>query len=445
MNQPRTNFGPVTGLRMIPSSLSLLVLESDVSVGEALARRLADGGHHVRVAATREQATTLASEEAPQLLVLTGSPADLIDRPPELVATSFGTCLLPDVFDAPEIEDALQAAAEAGRARRELRWLRTQGGPASPLPRPTLAPTFDELVALAAHADAPVLLQGETGTGKGYIARLIHNRSVRNQSPFLEVDCGFFQSDILESELFGNEPVKLAEHSATIAGLLEASGIGTLFLDQVDRLNDAMQARLLELLEHRRFTRHGGQTPIATGVRLIVASHAPLSEAVADRRFRADLYYRLQTLTLTLPPLRARPEEIQPLAATFLSPGAALSPAAQEALTAYRWPGNVRELRDTLWRAQVVAGVVVGQEDIVDIVHLALPDIDIAARAATAGSATTGSATTGSAGTRPLDAVEREAIRAALSAHRGNRTRAAKGLGIARSTLLEKIKRYGLP
>ena len=428
-----TYFGPITGLRMTTSSLSLLVLESDASAREALATRLIDHGHRVRQAATREQANTLARDEAPQLLVLTGSPAEL-ERLPELVATSFGTCLLPDFFDATEIETALQDAADAGRARRELRWLRTHGGPASPLPRPTLAPTFDELVALAASAEAPVLLQGEIGTGKGYIARLIHNRSSKNESPYLEIDCSLFHSENLTSELFGNEPHIPDSSSISVAGLLEAAGQGTVFLDQVDRLDSAMQDRLLELLEHRRFTRHGGRTPVAAEVRLIVASHTPLSDAVADRRFRADLYYRLQTLPLPLPPLRARPDEILPLAETFLSAGAALSPAAQDALTAHRWPGNVRELRDTLWRAQVVAG-----QDVIDVVHLALPGTDTAVRAAGA------SAMAGSAGARPLDAVEREAIRAALAAHRGNRTRAAQGLGIARSTLLEKIKRYGLP
>jgi DNA-binding NtrC family response regulator len=416
--------------------LSLLVLESDVSAREALTRTLTDAGHRVRQADSREEAVMLAREEAPQLLVLTGSPADLAEGPPELVPASFGTCLLPDFFDATEIEAALHSAADAGRARRELHWLRAHGGPASPLPRPTLAPTFDELVALAANSEAPVLLQGEIGTGKGYVARLIHDRSPKNQSPYFEIDCSLFHSEILESELFGGEPTEKTSARSTIAGLVEAADIGTIFLDQVDHLGTDMQVRLLELLEHRRFTRHGGHTPISAGVRLIVASHTPLSEAVADRRFRADLYYRLQTLTLTLPPLRARPDEILPLAETFLAAGTAISPAAQDVLTAHRWPGNVRELRDILWRAQVVAGVGVGASaGVIDVVHLALPGADLALR-------TIASGTTGA---RPLDAVEREAIRAALAAHRGNRTRAAQALGIARSTLLEKIKRYGLP
>jgi DNA-binding NtrC family response regulator len=149
---------------------------------------------------------------------------------------------------------------------------------------------------------------------------------------------------------------------------------------------------------------------------------------VADRRFRADLYYRLQVLTLTLPPLRARPDEILPMAHSFLPKGASLTRSAQDALTAYRWPGNIRELKNTLWRAAILAGT-----SPIDVVHLGLPG-DIPAPP-------TGR---NAAQPRTLEDAEREAIRVALAAVHGNRSAAAKTLGIARSTLLEKLKRYGL-
>ena len=182
------------------------------------------------------------------------------------------------------------------------------------------------------------------------------------------------------------------------------------------------------MLEERSFRRLGGTTTLRSNARVIGATHQPLADAVADRRFRADLYYRLQVLTLTLPPLRAHPDEILPLAQSFLPKGAALTRAAQDALRAYRWPGNIRELKNTLWRAAILA-----RTTPIDVVHLGLP-----------GDPSVVPASRPFSQVRSLDEAEREAIRVALAAVDGNRSAAARSLGIARSTLLEKLKKYGL-
>ncbi len=192
-----------------------------------------------------------------------------------------------------------------------------------------------------------------------------------------------------------------------------------------------VQPRLLKVLEERTFRRLGGTTVLRSNARVIVATHQPLGEAVANRQFRADLYYRLQVLTITLPPLRARVDEILPLARSFLPRGSSIHATAEPSLQAYAWPGNVRELRNTIWRAAILSdGTPIRSE------HLGL--------FAREPSKTVLTASVSAAPSESLADVEREAIRRVLEATNGNRTRAAGRLGIARSTLLEKIKKHEL-
>lgn len=307
---------------------------------------------------------------------------------------------------------------------------------------PSLTPAFDALISLAAQADTPVLLQGEAGTGKRHVARLIHSRSYTNHLAFFEITCEAVHSENLWKYLFGTEPIDLKSRGDT-APAIDIRGVGTLHLAQIDQLPLDAQAGLLQRLKDGHLGVGSDSRGIRRGVRLMASSRTPLADALAAGRMLPDLYYRLQALTLTLPPLRARSDEILPLARSILHsisqsmphsgpPAAAsLTTAAEELLLAYRWPGNVRELRDTLWRAALLA-----QDAPIDVVHLAAP------LAPPAGAGGPGAVRT--TGARALDAVERDAIRAALASNRGNRTRTARVLGIARSTLLEKIKRYGL-
>lgn len=315
---------------------------------------------------------------------------------------------------------------------------------------PSLTPAFDALISLAAQADTPVLLQGEAGTGKRHVARLIHSRSYTNHLAFFEITCEAVHSENLWKYLFGTEPIDLKSRGDT-ASAIDIRGVGTLHLAQIDQLPLDAQAGLLQRLKDGHLGVGSDSRGIRRGVRLMASSRTPLADALAAGRMLPDLYYRLQALTLTLPPLRARSDEILPLTRSILraishsisqsiSPSiphagppaaASLTTAAEELLLAYRWPGNVRELRDTLWRAALLA-----QDAPIDVVHLAAP------LAPPAGAGGPGAVRT--TGARALDAVERDAIRAALASNRGNRTRTARVLGIARSTLLEKIKRYGL-
>lgn len=330
-----------------------------------------------------------------------------------------------DFLEKPVDLDALQAAvaraSEAVRMRRELTLLRARDAGADSAPLP---PTLERMIDLAArNDDAPVLLVGETGTGKGFVARGIHQRSGRHAAPFVDVNCASLTATFFESELFGHERGAFTDAKQAKRGLLEIAGRGTVFLDEIAELSLESQPRLLKVIEDRVFRRLGGIAELRTEARVITATNRPLAQAMEEGRFRADLYYRLQVLTIELPPLRAQPERIGPLAGTLLPRGATLSKPAIAAMLSYGWPGNIRELRNSLWRAAILA-----DGSPIAPAHLGL-----------AGTAENG---TTSAGT--LADIERQAIVAALQRTGNNRVRAAGELGIARSTLTEKIRKLGL-
>ncbi len=468
-------------------NLSVLVIDDDATIRETLVEFFHAVGFAARSAGTATDGRRLAAADAPDvvLLDLKLPDADGVVTLDALRADDpdVGIILLTghadvrtavramqhgaaDVLEKPVDLDLLLAsvrrAAERGRLRQEVAALRAHASTTEQ--RAVVAPTLTQLIDLAArNADAPILLQGETGTGKGFVARQIHDRSTRGRAPFVEINCASLSPTFVESELFGHEKGAFTDARQAKRGLLEVAGQGTVFLDEVAELSPEVQPKLLKVIEERTFRRLGGTATLRSTARVVVATHQPLTEAVAERRFRADLYYRLQVLTLTLPPLRARPEEILPLAYATLPRGAVLSAEAEQALLTYRWPGNIRELKNTLWRAVILAdgqpilpghlglsnelisfgaptgsptGAPTGRS--LGAVAHALIDSSVAgvaARADAVGASAGGSVLT-------LEAAERQAIASALSASHGNRTKAARALGIARSTLLEKLKRY---
>jgi len=269
----------------------------------------------------------------------------------------------------------------------------------------------------------PVLIVGETGTGKGFVARRIHDRSARAAQPFVEVNGASLSANFLESELFGHERGAFTDAKQAKRGLFEVAGRGTLFLDEIGEVVAEVQPKLLKVLEERTFRRLGGTSELRSDARVVAATNQPLAQRVQEGAFRADLYYRLQVLTLALPPLRERRDELESLARAFAPAGTRLSRAALRTVEQYDWPGNVRELKNTLWRAALLAD---GAE--IQPHHLSLPGL--------AGPMADAPVT--------LADVERAAIADALTATGGNRVHAAQRLGIARSTLLEKIKRLGI-
>jgi DNA-binding NtrC family response regulator len=294
-----------------------------------------------------------------------------------------------------------------------------------------------------ARSDSRVLLLGETGTGKQVIAQAIHRASPRSARPFVEVNCAAIPAALLESELFGHERGAFTGASERRTGRFEEAGSGTLFLDEIGEMEPSLQAKLLGVLQHGRFSRVGGSATLQSKARLIAATNRNLQEEVTAGRFRADLFYRLQVISLTLPPLRRRTVDIPLLAAFFLrrfrregGPGA-FSPAALQLLQAYSWPGNIRELEHLIERLAVLCPKPVIEPG----------DLPAAIAGATLNHQSTfGETTTG--GIPPLgearDAFERAYLQRSLTAAKGNMAAAARIAAVDRSHFFRLIKRHGL-
>ncbi len=293
-----------------------------------------------------------------------------------------------------------------------------------------------ELAQKVAATSTTVLITGESGTGKDQLARWIHECSPRRDAAFLKIDCGSLPAELVESELFGHEKGAFTGAVARKLGRLEMARGGTIVLDEVAALAPAIQSKLLRVLEERSFERLGGRETLHMDARLMALTNADLRKLVAAGRFREDLYFRLNVVTIHIPPLRERPQDILALAAHFLGrlapvhgrADARLEEAAAHALNAYAWPGNVRELKNAMERALVFGKAKqITVADLPDSIRAQSPD---GRRSA--------------AGVRSLEEMEREAIHAALEATRYKISRTAELLGINRKTLLEKRKKYGL-
>jgi len=292
-----------------------------------------------------------------------------------------------------------------------------------------------ELAEKLADTSTTLLITGESGTGKDQLARWIHERGPRHDATFLKIDCASLPAELVESELFGHERGAFTGAVARKLGRLELAEGGTIVLDEVAALAPGMQAKLLRVLEERTFERLGGTETLRVDARLMALTNTDLKKAVATGRFREDLYFRLNVLGITVPPLRERRGDIPVLAAHFLTrlgpvhgrTDATLDPAAARLLESYPWPGNVRELKNAIEHALVFA-----KEPL--LTPRDFPEIASAA----------GDARGPGGPLRSLEALEREAIAATLEGTHYKIGRAAEILGISRKTLLEKRKKYGL-
>ena len=292
-----------------------------------------------------------------------------------------------------------------------------------------------------APADASVLITGESGTGKEMIARFLHAQSRRAEAPFVSLNCAAIPENLLESELFGHEKGAFTGAVARRIGKFEEASGGTLLLDEVTEMDPRLQAKLLRAIQEREIDRVGGSKPVKVDIRLIATSNRDMQEAVAAGQFREDLFFRLDVLTLQLPPLRERPADIEPLARHFAEkhatangkPALLIDPAALARLQAHSWRGNVRELENCLHRAVLLAqGETITASDIV--LHGDAPSAGRQPSTDAAGEATVG---------RSLADVERDLIIDTLRHTMGNRTHAATILGISIRTLRNKLKQYG--
>jgi DNA-binding NtrC family response regulator len=291
-----------------------------------------------------------------------------------------------------------------------------------------------------APSEASILITGESGTGKEVLARHIHRRSRRAGGPFVALNCAAIPENLLESELFGHEKGAFSGAVARRMGKFEAAHGGTLLLDEISEMDVRLQAKLLRAVQEREIDRLGGSGPVRIDVRILATSNRDLPAEVAAGRFREDLYFRLNVVTLAVPPLRARPGDIAALADHFLRryaelnglPVRRLTPAAQERLLRHGWRGNVRELENTLHRAVLLAS---GDAVDVDAIELA-PQPGTAAPPAAAAAPLAGMVG------RTVDDVERELILQTLSHTFGNRTHAATILGISIRALRNKLRDY---
>jgi two-component system NtrC family response regulator len=289
-----------------------------------------------------------------------------------------------------------------------------------------------------AVTDAPVLVLGESGTGKELTARAIHNRSPRHAGPFVAINCGAIPENLIESELFGHEKGAFTGAHATRPGRVEMANKGTLFLDEMGELPLALQVKLLRFLQQKEIERVGGRTTIPVDVRVVAATNKDLKQAMAEGRFREDLFYRLAVIVLRLPPLRDRGSDLHLLAETLLLRNAEhygkaslrFDPGALAQIERYSWPGNVRELENRIRRAVIMAE---GR-------RITAADLELDSPATTP----SGGTVQLSAGTNLKEAretVERDLIQQVLKRHGGKIAPAAVELGISRPTLYELMEK----
>jgi DNA-binding NtrC family response regulator len=312
-----------------------------------------------------------------------------------------------------------------------------------------------KLIKICGESDCKtVLILGESGTGKELIARAIHDYSERSDQPFIEVNCAAIPENLLENELFGHEKGAFTDASTKEKGIFESAQGGTVFLDEIGDMPLAMQAKILKVIENRAFRRVGGRENLKVDVRIVAATNCDLPALVERGEFRSDLYYRLNVLTIRLPPLRERRGCIPTLVDYFIKrlnreygkDFCGITHGAMQALESYTWPGNVRELRNTIERAMML-----GPGPEIDTGHL--PEEITAPRQKHAASPHPGVIHTNGAQSIQIqlppegitmEGVERELIIMALQQHDYNQTRAAKTLGMSRDTLRYRMKKFDI-
>jgi DNA-binding NtrC family response regulator len=451
----------------------ILVVDDEDLIRWSLQQKLSSWGYRPLEAPNGETAISLAESESPDLVLLDVHLPDKNGlevlkaikewnpRAAVIIMTAYG--VLEDAVAAlrlgaydfvskplnfEELRTTIANALETVKLRQEVRHFRDRDrkrfnfenlvGESEPIKN-----AIALIKKVAASPATTILFQGESGTGKDLFAKAIHFYSSRGDRPFLAVNCAALPENLVESELFGYERGAFTDARQQKKGLLELADGGTLFLDEIGEMPPGLQAKLLRVLEEQSFKRVGGVQDVRVDVRVIASSNREVKKMVDDGKFRLDLFYRLNVMTITLPPLRERGDDVKLLCRHFVTEYNArfgknilgLTPEAERLLSLYHWPGNVRELKNLIERAMIL-------EEGTHIGAGALP-IDVAEFSPGASDAALPDIALPEKGTS-LEKVEEELIRQALSRTRGNQTRAAKLLNISRDALRYKMKKFQL-
>lgn len=444
--------------------IRLLIVDDDDVLRQALVRRFERQGMSVTAAANGEEALGRADEGRFDVALLDlNMPgmngievlAKLKERQPEVEVllltahASIETAIaamkqgaydyFTKPFQVPDLEAHIQKAYEKVQLlRRERQWVQQLAyeseryrlrGSSAALKRVV------QLIEKVAPMDATVLVRGPSGSGKELVARALHFNSARKDRPLVTVNCAALQETLLESELFGHEKGSFTGATQAKSGLVEVAEGGTLFIDEIAEMAPGLQAKLLRVLEDGHYRRVGSTQEQHADVRIVAATHQPLEEAIHGGKFREDLFYRLNVITIDLPPLRERREDISELVEHFLVTRRVgtvpfrIEPDALAALQRYDWPGNVRELANVLERAQILA-----EEHVITLDDLPETLIDLEAAAAA------------DSGKNPdhLSEVERRHVAEILKREKSNKVHAARALGVSRRALYRLIAKYKL-
>ena len=453
----------------------ILVASNQVRELHTLTEALSAGGFSVEAAGTPQEAHHLFEEHRHALaLIDLSSPDEFLDL---ILSLKQADPLLPVLVLADRAQSKLVAKAIENGATdclsrpfqlqklvgRVARWVERRGGLESPLPlegglreEPGFAKIIGssekiknvfESIKIVTASDIPVLIQGETGTGKELVARAIHYRGARRKRPFYPVNCAAIPESLLESELFGHERGAFTGAVERRKGKFEMADGGTLFLDEIGEMPLSLQAKILRVIEDQSFHRVGGHDLVKSDVRIVSATNKDLTDEVAEGNFREDLYYRMSVFPIYLPSLRERQDDIIELAEYFLhrnaeesaQPTKKLSPATVNAFRLHPWPGNVRELQNVIRRAALLSG-----SGPIEPEHLGLRAPISAAPGAHEAEIEDVLKSLREGGVVPLERIEEIFIRQAIRVTSGNITEAAGKLGVSRSTIYRKLQEYGL-
>jgi DNA-binding NtrC family response regulator len=461
----------------------ILFVDDEESVRYSFKKLMNKPPYHVTDVSNGQEALAFFEKEIPDLVVLDiempgMSGLDVLQKikelspiTPVLIITAYGTGerviramkygayeYLEKPFDVPRLKELIEEAINAGQAgKKEIIFFSKSSGDYAVGKIIGNSPAIKEvfkMIGRVAASDANILLVGESGTGKELVARAIHQYSNRSDKIFIPINCAAIPDTLLESEMFGYEKGSFTGASASKTGKFELADKGIIFLDEIGDMSLAIQSKLLRVLQDGTFERLGSSTPIHVDVRIIAATNKNLENGIADKNFREDLYYRLKVITITLPPLRMRKDDIPELVKYFLTKygyelnrqSISITSEALDQLIKYDWPGNIRELENLLNKATLFCKTNVITPDLLkeDLKNPVTDHSNVPGSSLSVVIPSDIESYEGRLYKKVMDDVGRDLILHVLRLTRGNQAKAAKILGISRVMLHERVEKYGL-